>query len=74
MPTQTLTIALPVGGADRPHLRGVPAAVPDVRRPDAPHRVYHQRGRGEEDSEAHRRGLRAATHHPGTRATAVGGL
>ena len=28
--TQALTDPLPVGGFDRPHLRGVPADVPDV--------------------------------------------
>jgi hypothetical protein len=39
--TQTLTIALPVGGTDRPHLRGVSATAPNLWWPDAPHRVRH---------------------------------
>lgn len=42
---QALTGALPVGGADRPHLRGVPAAMPTMWRPDANHRVHHAQRR-----------------------------
>ena len=40
--TQAFTGALPVGRADRAHLRGVPAAVPAVRWADAPDRVHYR--------------------------------
>ena len=46
--TQTFTGALPVGGVDRPYLRSVPAAVPDVRWANAPDRV-HYRGRADQE-------------------------
>ena len=34
-----------LGGADGPHLRGVPAAVPSVWRADAHHRLHHAQRR-----------------------------
>ena len=43
--TQARTGALPVGSADRQNLQGVPAAVPDVRRADAPDCVHHAQRR-----------------------------
>jgi Putative transposase/Transposase zinc-binding domain len=70
--TQTRTIALPVGGVDRPHLRGVPSAVSDVWWPDVHHRVHHAQRRHPANTGPHRGRLGAATHLPGTRATAVG--
>jgi hypothetical protein len=70
--TQALTGPLPVGGFDRPHLRGVPAGVPDVQWADAPDRVHHRGLADQEDPEPHRRGLGATAHRTGTRATAVG--
>jgi hypothetical protein len=48
--TQTLEGALPVGRADRPHLRSVPAAVPAVRWADAPDRVHYRGRANQEDS------------------------
>lgn len=52
----SLPRALPVGGAHSPHLRSVPADLPDLRRPDAPYRLHHRQGRDKEDTGAHRRG------------------
>ena len=66
--------ALPVGSVDRPHLRGFSAGMPDLRWSDAHHRVHHAQYRYQEDPGAHRRAVRAATHLPGTRATALGRL
>ena len=43
--TQARTGALPVGSADHQNLQGVPAAVPDVRRADAPDCVHHAQRR-----------------------------
>ena len=40
--TQTVEGALSVGGVDRPHLRSVPAAAPNVRWSDAPDRLFHR--------------------------------
>jgi hypothetical protein len=40
--TQTVEGALPVGRADRPYLRSVPAAVPDVRWTDALDRIHYR--------------------------------
>ena len=52
-------------------LRGVPAAVPDVRWADAQNRVYYRRRADQEDSGPHRCGLTSPSHIPATRATAV---
>ena len=46
--TQAFTGTLLVGGADRSHLRGVPAAVPEVWWADAPDRICH-RGHVDQD-------------------------
>ena len=64
--------ALAVGGADGPHLRGVPFVVPSMWRADAHHRVHHLHRRHPADAGAHRGGCRAAAHHTSTRAAAVG--
>jgi hypothetical protein len=47
--TQTVEGALPVGGVDRPHLRSVPALVPDVRWTDALDRVHYRGHTDQED-------------------------
>ena len=58
------TGALPVGSADRPYLRSVPAAVPQVRWTDAPD-CLHYRGRADrEDSGPHRGRLGAPRISP----------
>ena len=64
--------AHPVGGADRPHLRGVPAAVPDLRRPDARDRFYHAQRRHPAHPGTHRRRDRATAYRASTRAAVVG--
>lgn len=53
--------ALPVGRFDRPNLRSVPAVVPDLRRADAPDRLYYWERADQEDSGSHRCRLRAPT-------------
>ena len=68
------TCTLPVGSADSAHLRGVPAAVPEVRWTDAPDCLYHAQCRHPENSRPHRGGLRAPAYLPGTRTAAVGRL
>ena len=66
--------ALSMGSADRQNLRGVPAAVPDVRWPDAPDRFCHRGHTDQEDPEPHWGRPRAPTHSSDARATAVGRL
>ena len=65
---------LPVGGADCPHLRGVPAFVPAVRWADAHHRLYHAQCRYPAHPGAHRCRLRAPAKFPGSRAAVMGEL
>ena len=64
--------ALSVGGADGPHLRGVPSGMPDLWRSDAHHRLHHAQRRHPAHLGTHRGGDRAAAHHTRTRAAAVG--
>ena len=64
--------ALSVGGADGPHLRGVPSGMPDLWRSDAHHRHHHAQRRHPAHPGTHRGGDRAAAHHTRTRAAAVG--
>ena len=64
--------AHPVGGADRSHLRGVPAVVSDLWRTDAHHRVHHLQRRHPAHPGAHRRRDRAASHQSNTWAVAEG--
>jgi hypothetical protein len=59
--------ALPLGRADRSHLRSVPAFMPAVWWPDAHHCLHHEQCRHTPHPESHRSGLRAAPHIPGTR-------
>ena len=66
--------ALPMGGADCPHLRGLPTAVSELRGANAHHCLHHAQRRNPPHPEPHRGGLAATAHNPGTRATAVGGL
>ncbi len=65
---------LPVGGADCPHLRDVPAFVPAVRWADAHHRLYHAQCRYPAHPGAHRCRLRAPAHFPSSRAAVMGAL
>ena len=57
-----------VGRTDRPHLHGVPALVPDVRRPDASDCVHHAQFRHQAKTESHRGGVKVIACNPGTRA------
>jgi hypothetical protein len=70
--SQAFTGALPVGGVDRQNLRGVPAAVPNVRWADAPDRVHYRGRADQEDPRSHRRRLRTSAYFPCTWATVVG--
>ena len=70
--TQARTGALPVGSADRPHLRSFSVAVPEVRWTDAPDRIYYRGHADQADSGSHWGRLRATTQSPGARANAVG--
>lgn len=56
------------------HLRGISAAVPHVRWADAHHCLHHPQRRNPPHPEPHRGGVCPPAHHPGTRATSVGGL
>jgi hypothetical protein len=51
-----------------------PCLCPHVRRADAHHRLHHPQRRNPPHPEPHRGGVCPPAHHPGTRATAVGGL
>jgi hypothetical protein len=62
----------PVGGADLPHLRSLPAAVPALWRADLNHRLHHLQSRHPANTEAHRSRDRAAAHRPIKWAAAVG--
>jgi hypothetical protein len=60
------------GGVDRPYLRSVPAAVPNLRWSDAPDRVHYRGHADQADSGSHRRRLRTSANFPGTRTAVVG--
>jgi hypothetical protein len=47
--SQAFNGTLHVGGVDRPHLRSVPAAVPEVRWADAPDHVHYRGHADQED-------------------------
>lgn len=68
---QACVNALPVGIADRSHLRSVPAAVPAVRWIVAHHRFDHAQRENPINAGAHRRRVQATLHFPGTRITIV---
>ena len=64
---------LPVGGVDRPNLRGVPAVVHPLRRADAHHRLHHAQRRDPQNTDKYwttsgwRQSRRASHRHAGRR-------
>ena len=70
--TQAFPGALPVGGADRAHLRGFSAGVSLLWRQHAHPCVHHRGGADQAGPGAHRCGRSGAAHRPGARAAALG--